>query len=88
MLILDGLYASVYTNDFNRAIRVSRALESGTVAVNSTSPMLAADMVRLLSYIIKFLICITHKLKYNLNFHSPLVATKQVDMAEKWDPMR
>lgn len=33
-----GLYASVYTNDLNRAHRVSLKLEAGTVGVNCTGP--------------------------------------------------
>ncbi|KAJ5274099.1 hypothetical protein N7478_009224 [Penicillium angulare] len=33
-----GLYASVFTKDIDRAIRVSKALQAGTVAVNATSP--------------------------------------------------
>ena len=39
-----GLYASVYTNDINRAIRVAKAFESGQVGVNCTSPTHASDM--------------------------------------------
>jgi acyl-CoA reductase-like NAD-dependent aldehyde dehydrogenase len=34
----DGLYASVFTKDINRALRVARALEAGNVGVNTTSP--------------------------------------------------
>ncbi|PNP48019.1 hypothetical protein TGAMA5MH_00842 [Trichoderma gamsii] len=33
-----GLYASVYTNDLNRAHRVSLKLQAGTVGVNCTGP--------------------------------------------------
>jgi aldehyde dehydrogenase (NAD+) len=33
-----GLYASVFTKDIDRAIRVVKALESGTVSVNCASP--------------------------------------------------
>ncbi|KAJ3528856.1 hypothetical protein NM208_g10015 [Fusarium decemcellulare] len=33
-----GLYASVFTKDINRALRVARALEAGNVGVNTTSP--------------------------------------------------
>src|SRR5271169_3139328 len=33
-----GLYATVFTRDINRAIRVVKALESGTVSVNCASP--------------------------------------------------
>lgn len=36
--ILDGLYASVFTRDINRALRVARGLESGNVGVNMSSP--------------------------------------------------
>lgn len=39
-----GLYASVYTKDIDRAMRVSRALEAGTVGINTTSPDTSADM--------------------------------------------
>lgn len=39
-----GLYASVYTKDLSRAMRVSKALESGAVGVNCTSPTNANDM--------------------------------------------
>ncbi|OMP87959.1 Aldehyde dehydrogenase [Diplodia seriata] len=39
-----GLYASVYTKDVSRAVRVAKALESGTVGVNCTSPTMAYDM--------------------------------------------
>ena len=39
-----GLYASVYTKDINRAMRVAKAFESGTVGVNCTSPTFAQDM--------------------------------------------
>jgi aldehyde dehydrogenase (NAD+) len=37
-----GLYASVFTKDIDRAIRVMKALESGTVSVNCASPSGAA----------------------------------------------
>jgi aldehyde dehydrogenase (NAD+) len=33
-----GLYASLYTNDLGRALRVSKKLESGMVGVNCASP--------------------------------------------------
>jgi aldehyde dehydrogenase (NAD+) len=33
-----GLYAAVYTKNIDRAMRVAKALEAGTVAINSTSP--------------------------------------------------
>lgn len=39
-----GLYASVYTKDISRAIRIAKGLESGTVGVNCTSPTVVADM--------------------------------------------
>ncbi|KAJ5738994.1 hypothetical protein N7533_011778 [Penicillium manginii] len=39
-----GLYASVFTRDLDRAVRVSKLLEAGTVAVNCTSPTMAMDM--------------------------------------------
>lgn len=39
-----GLYASVYTKSIDRAMRVAKALESGYVGVNCTSPSTARDM--------------------------------------------
>ncbi|KAL1838478.1 hypothetical protein VTK73DRAFT_4321 [Phialemonium thermophilum] len=39
-----GLYASVYTRDVDRALRVAKALESGYVGVNCTSPATGRDM--------------------------------------------
>ncbi|KAH8799829.1 aldehyde dehydrogenase [Xylogone sp. PMI_703] len=39
-----GLYASVYTKNIDRAMRVAKAFEAGTVAVNCTSPSGAFDM--------------------------------------------
>ncbi|KAI5927602.1 aldehyde dehydrogenase domain-containing protein [Camillea tinctor] len=39
-----GLYASVYTKDIDRAMRVAKGLESGMVGVNCTSPTGAWDM--------------------------------------------
>ena len=33
-----GLYASVFTRDISRAIRVAQGFEAGTVAINTTSP--------------------------------------------------
>lgn len=39
-----GLYASVYTKDLSRALRVAKAFESGQVGVNCTSPTFANDM--------------------------------------------
>ncbi|PYI36440.1 betaine-aldehyde dehydrogenase [Aspergillus indologenus CBS 114.80] len=39
-----GLYASVFTKNIDRAMRVSKLLEAGTVGVNCTSPSMAKDM--------------------------------------------
>lgn len=39
-----GLYASVYTRNLDRALRVAKAFDSGCVSVNCTSPKLARDM--------------------------------------------
>ncbi|KAK3303812.1 aldehyde dehydrogenase domain-containing protein [Chaetomium strumarium] len=39
-----GLYAAVYTRDVNRAMRVARALESGYVGINCTSPLTGHDL--------------------------------------------
>ncbi|KAK3315936.1 aldehyde dehydrogenase domain-containing protein [Apodospora peruviana] len=39
-----GLYSAVYTKDINRAMRVAKALESGYVAVNCTSPLTGRDL--------------------------------------------
>ena len=39
-----GLYAAVYTKDVNRALRMAKKLEAGTVGVNCTSPTGALDM--------------------------------------------
>ncbi|KAF2231517.1 aldehyde dehydrogenase [Viridothelium virens] len=39
-----GLYASVYTEDLSRAMRVSKALEAGSIGVNCTSPARGSDM--------------------------------------------
>ncbi|KAK3938544.1 aldehyde dehydrogenase domain-containing protein [Diplogelasinospora grovesii] len=39
-----GLYAAVYTRDINRALRVAKALESGYVGVNCTSPLTGRDL--------------------------------------------
>ena len=39
-----GLYASVYTKNIQRALRLSMKLESGTVAINCTSPVMAFDI--------------------------------------------
>lgn len=38
-----GLYASVFTKDLDRAVRMAKALEAGTVGVNCTSPTGAKD---------------------------------------------
>jgi aldehyde dehydrogenase (NAD+) len=39
-----GLYASVYTRDLSRALRVAKRFEAGTVGINTTSPMMTFDM--------------------------------------------
>lgn len=39
-----GLYASVYTKDLSRALRVAKSIESGAVCVNCTSPTSPHDM--------------------------------------------
>lgn len=39
-----GLYAAVYTRDISRAMRMVKALESGYVAVNCTSPLTGRDL--------------------------------------------
>ena len=39
-----GLYASVFTKDISRALRVAKRLEAGSVGVNCTSPVMAIDM--------------------------------------------
>jgi aldehyde dehydrogenase (NAD+) len=39
-----GLYASVFTKDISRALRVAKRLEAGSVGVNCTSPTMAIDM--------------------------------------------
>lgn len=39
-----GLYASVYTKNLDRAMRMAKAFEAGTVSINCTSPSLAPDM--------------------------------------------
>ncbi|KAK5657889.1 hypothetical protein OQA88_2438 [Cercophora sp. LCS_1] len=39
-----GLYAAVYTRNINRAMRVAKALESGYVAINCTSPLTGRDL--------------------------------------------
>lgn len=40
-----GLYASVYTKDIQRALRVAKKFEAGSVGINCTSPTMAFDMV-------------------------------------------
>jgi aldehyde dehydrogenase (NAD+) len=39
-----GLYASIFTQDIRRALKFSKALEAGCVAVNTSSPNIAIDM--------------------------------------------
>ena len=39
-----GLYASTYTRNLSRAMRMAKALESGAIGVNCTSPMMTLDM--------------------------------------------
>ncbi|KAJ3542071.1 hypothetical protein NM208_g2340 [Fusarium decemcellulare] len=39
-----GLYAAVFTRDINRAMRVAKALHSGYMGVNCTSPTLLEDL--------------------------------------------
>ena len=39
-----GLYASVFTKDISRALRVAKRLEAGSVGVNCSSPTMAIDM--------------------------------------------
>ena len=39
-----GLYASVFTKDISRAMRVAKKMESGQVGVNCTSPTFGLDM--------------------------------------------
>lgn len=38
-----GLYAAVFTKDLDRAVRLAKALDAGTVGVNCTSPTNAKD---------------------------------------------
>lgn len=38
-----GLHAAVFTKDIDRAIRVSKALQAGTVSVNSSGPVRCKD---------------------------------------------
>ncbi|UPK93189.1 hypothetical protein LCI18_004124 [Fusarium solani-melongenae] len=39
-----GLYASVFTKDISRALRIAKRFEAGNVGVNCASPMLSFDM--------------------------------------------
>ncbi|WWC63885.1 uncharacterized protein I303_106490 [Kwoniella dejecticola CBS 10117] len=39
-----GLYSAVYTKNFDRAMRVAKALEAGSVGVNCNSPFTANDL--------------------------------------------
>lgn len=39
-----GLYASVYTRDLDRALRCAKAIDSGYVSINCTSPKIGKDM--------------------------------------------
>ncbi|KIW04365.1 uncharacterized protein PV09_04649 [Verruconis gallopava] len=39
-----GLYSAVYSKNIDRALRVAKAMEAGTVGVNCTSPSIANDM--------------------------------------------
>jgi aldehyde dehydrogenase (NAD+) len=39
-----GLYAAVFTKNIDRAMRVAKALEAGSVGINCTSPTIAFDM--------------------------------------------
>lgn len=39
-----GLYAAVFTRDVSRAMRVAKALESGYVGINCTSPVTGVDL--------------------------------------------
>ena len=39
-----GLFASVFTKDISRALRVAKKMESGQVGINCASPTYAADM--------------------------------------------
>ena len=39
-----GLYASVFTKDIDRAIRVAKKLEAGMVGINAASPTLHYDV--------------------------------------------
>jgi aldehyde dehydrogenase (NAD+) len=39
-----GLYSAVYSSNINRALRVAKAMEAGTMGVNCTSLAMAHDM--------------------------------------------
>ncbi|EXJ58754.1 hypothetical protein A1O7_06184 [Cladophialophora yegresii CBS 114405] len=39
-----GLFSSVYTTNFDRAVRVAKALEAGAVGINCSVPVRAVDM--------------------------------------------
>jgi aldehyde dehydrogenase (NAD+) len=39
-----GLYASVFTRDLSRAVRCTKALDAGSVAINCASPTITPDM--------------------------------------------
>ncbi|KAK5046103.1 hypothetical protein LTR84_008560 [Exophiala bonariae] len=39
-----GLYASIFTRDISRALRIAMQFEAGSVAINATSPLTAFDM--------------------------------------------
>jgi aldehyde dehydrogenase (NAD+) len=39
-----GLYASVYTKDVSRALRIAKSLEAGSIGINCSSPTVALDM--------------------------------------------
>jgi aldehyde dehydrogenase (NAD+) len=39
-----GLYSAVYSKSIDRALRVAKAMEAGTVGINCTSPTMAHDM--------------------------------------------
>ncbi|KAF9875570.1 putative aldehyde dehydrogenase [Colletotrichum karsti] len=39
-----GLYASVFTRDISRALRIAKRFEAGNVGINCTSPTMAIDM--------------------------------------------
>lgn len=39
-----GLYASVFTKDISRALRIAKKFEAGNVGVNCASPMMSLDM--------------------------------------------